>query len=111
MGQAVGDQDGAIQNPSTKGYYIENPETVFQQGGQSVQKHWAYDRDLTQDNWNKTKKTHCADGYRVGNHVGGDCKGVLQDRTEGFSGGSWLNVGLATIAILGAAVMFTRMRR
>jgi len=109
--QPIGDQDGNIQNTGTGQYYVQDHETVFQQDGRSVQKRWAYDRDLTQDVWNKTQKTHCADGFRVGNHVGNTCEGVLNNRTEGFEGGSWLSVGLATIAILGAAVAVTRLRK
>ena len=109
--QPVGDQDGGIQNTATGAYYVQNHESVFNQGGRSVQRRWAFDRDLTQDNWNKTEKTHCPDGYRKGNHAGGDCNGALQDRTEGFEGGSWLTVGLATAAILGTAVAITRMRK
>lgn len=108
--QPVGDQDGGIQNTATGSYYVPDPETVFKQDGRSVQKRWAYDRDLTQDNWNKAKKTHCADGYLIGNHVGGVCTGALQDRTEGFEG-SWVSAGLATLAVLATAVAFTRMRR
>jgi hypothetical protein len=109
--QAVGDQDGNIQNTATGGYYVQNPDTVFRQDGRAVQKRWAYDRDLTQDVWNKTPKTHCADGYRIGNHAGNRCEGALENRTEGFEGGSWLSVGLASLAVLGAAVAVTRMRR
>lgn len=114
--QPVGDQDGNIQNPSKKekgandGYYVQNPETVFQQDGRSVQKRWAFDRDLIQSDWDKAKKTHCPDGFLIGNHVGNKCEGALQNRTEGFEG-SWVSVGLATVAILGAAVAITRMRR
>lgn len=109
--QPVGDQDGNIKNAGTGQYYVQDHETVFQQDGRSVQKRWAFDRDLTQDVWNKTSKTHCADGFRIGNHAGNTCEGVLQDRTEGFSNGSWLTVGLATIAVLGAAVAVTRLRK
>jgi hypothetical protein len=109
--QAVGDQDGNIQNTATGGYYVQNPDTVFRQDGRAVQKRWAYDRDLTQDVWNKTPKTHCADGYRIGNHAGNRCEGALENRTEGFEGGSWLSVGLASLAVLGAALAVTRMRR
>lgn len=109
--QPVGDQDGNIQNTGTGQYYIQQPETVFQQDGRSVQRRWAYDRDLTQDVWNKTSKTHCADGYRIANHVGNRCEGALENRTEGFEGGSWLSVGLATAAVLGAAVALTRLRK
>ena len=114
--QEVGDQDGRIQNPDSKdspakGYYVQNPETVFQQNGRSYQKRWAYDRDLTQNEWKNAEKTHCADGYRIGNHADGNCNGALQSSAEGFSDGSWLTVGVATVAILGAAIAITRMRR
>jgi hypothetical protein len=109
--QPVGDQDGNIQNTGTGQYYVQDHETVFQQDGRSVQKRWAFDRDLTQDVWNKTLKTHCADGFRIGNHVGNTCTGVLNNRSEGFESGSWLSVGLATLAVLGAAVAVTRLRK
>jgi hypothetical protein len=109
--QPVGDQDGNIQNTGTGQYYVQDHETVFQQDGRSVQKRWAFDRDLTQDVWNKTLKTHCADGFRVGNHDGNTCTGALNNRSEGFTSGSWLSVGLATLAILGAAVAVTRLRK
>lgn len=108
--QPVGDQDGNIQNTGSGEYYVQDHETVFQQDGRSVQRRWAYDRDLTQDVWNKAPKTHCADGFRVGNHVGNRCEGALENRTEGFTG-SWLTVGLATVAVLGAAVAVTRLRK
>ena len=106
--QLVGDQDGRIQNEDTKGYYVQNPETVFQKDGRSYQKRWAYDGDLTQDNWNKAEKTHCADGSSKINHVDGKCDTPLISLIENFEG-SWVRVGLATAAVLGLAVAFTRL--
>jgi len=109
--QLVGDQDGSIQNKDTKGYYIQNPETAFQENGKFYQKRWAYDRDLTQNEWDNAEKTHCPDGYRKSNHAGGKCDGPLESTAEGFTDGSWFIVGLATVGILGVALAVTRMRR
>jgi hypothetical protein len=107
--QPVGDQDGNIQNATTGGYYIQNPETVFQKDGRAHQKRWVHSRDLTQEEWERETKTHCADGYLVDNHRDSNCANPLESTTEGFQG-SWMTAGLATVAVLGCAVLFMRMR-
>jgi hypothetical protein len=103
----VGDQDGLIKNPATQDYYVQNPDTVFKQNGRSYQKRWAHDRDITQDEWNKAEKTHCANGYLVDNHRDSNCANELESKAEGFQG-SWLNVGIATAAVLGVAILVQR---
>lgn len=109
--QPVGDQDGAIQNTATGAYYMPNPETVYKKDGRSYQKRWVHDRDLTQDDWNNAEKTHCADGYLVDNHRDSNCVNPLESTAEGFEIRSWLSVGLASVAVLGCAVMFMRIKR
>ena len=116
----VGDQDGNIQNPTTKDYYIqdyvEGDGTVTKEGNRSYQKRWAYDRDLTQDEWNKAEKTHCADGYRLDNHRDSNCENPLESRAEGFQRGegvlgfrkSWLTVSVATAIILVTALLLKK---
>ena len=108
----VGDQDGNIKNSATGDYYIQNPETVIKEGSRSYQKRWSHDRDLTQDEWNKAEKTHCADGYRLDNHRDSNCANPLESLSEGFDGfqRSWVSVGLATALILGIAVLAKRLR-
>lgn len=78
----VGDQDGRIQNPSTKAYYVENPETVI--GGK--QGRWIQESDLSQEAWKNAPKTHCADGYLLENHTDSDCTKALISTKQGFCG-------------------------
>jgi hypothetical protein len=110
----VGDQDGEIQNIATKDYYVFDKDTVIKRDNRSFQKRWAYDRDLTQKQWDKAKKTHCPNGYLKQNHANKDCSKDLLSRAEGFSGFQikpWINVGLLTAIILGSLVLIIRLRR
>ena len=108
----VGDQDGEIQNPATKEYYIHDKDSVYKRDGRSFQKRWAYDSDLTQRQWDKELKTHCSDGYLKQNHLNYDCSKRLTSRAEGFSvNNSWINVGLLTAIVLGSLVLVTRVTR
>ena len=108
----VGDQDGEIQNPATKDYYIHDKDSVYKRNGRSFQKRWAYDSDLTQRQWDKELKTHCSDGYLKQNHLNYDCSKRLTSRAEGFSvNNSWINVGLLTAIVLGSLVLVTRLTR
>jgi hypothetical protein len=112
--QEVGDQDGVIQNPATGDFYVEDKDSVRRENGRSYQSRWAYDSDLTQDQWNKEAKTHCPDGYRLENHIDSDCKNKLQSRNEGFvegKTGSWTAVALLTVAVVGSLVFFSKRRR
>ena len=106
----VGDQDGEIQNPATKDYYIHDKDSVYKRNGRSYQKRWAYESDLTQRQWDKELKTHCSDGYLKQNHVNYDCSKKLVSRAEGFADRSWINVGLLTAIVLGSLVLITRAR-
>jgi len=107
----VGDQDGEIQNPATKDYYVHDKDSVYKRDGRSFQKRWAYDSDLTQKQWDKELKTHCTDGYLKQNHLNYDCSKRLTSRAEGFVNNSWINVGLLTAIILGSLVLVTRVSR
>lgn len=108
----VGDQDGNIQNSATKDYYVSDWERVVQRNGRSYQKRWAFDSDLTQRQWDKEKKTHCPDGYRIENHTSKDCAKGLTSSREGFEiSRSWINVGLLTTVILGSLVLITRLSK
>ena len=107
----VGDQDGEIQNPATKDYYIHDKDSVYKRNGRSFQKRWAYDSDLTQRQWDKELKTHCSDGYLKQNHLNYDCSKRLTSRAEGFVNNSWINVGLLTAIVLGSLVLVTRLTR
>ena len=100
--QEVGDQDGVIRNPATGEYYVEDENSVYQRNGRSYQRRWAYDSDLPQDQWEKEKKTHCPNGYRVENHANYDCKQALQSRQEGFAGN---DSALASVGILAAVTL------
>jgi hypothetical protein len=113
--QEVGDQDGVIQNPATGDYYVEDKDSVYQRNGRSYQRRWAYDSDMAQDQWEKEKKTHCPDGYRVENHANYDCKMALQSRQEGFAAeanqaSSLVSVGLLALVTLGALAYFRLSR-
>ena len=105
--QPVGDQDGRIQNPSTKKSYIENPETVEMIKGRAHQRRWVKDTDITQAQWNSTPKTFCPDGYPKAYHKDRDCTKPVTKRDftppkEGFTGSLEipLAIGLATVATL-----------
>jgi hypothetical protein len=105
--QPVGDQDGNIQNPGSKKFYVDNPETVERVGRQSFQSRWVKDKDITQSQWEATPKVFCPDGYPKAYHEKGDCKKKITKRDftpprEGFTGsvGIPLAIGLGTIATL-----------
>jgi hypothetical protein len=103
----VGDQDGKIQNPATKAYYVENPQTVKQKDGRAVQGRWVQDAMLTKDQWEKTPKTHCPDGYPIKNHKDGKCENPLISMSmEGFTDGqaAW-TAGLLAAAALGTLLL------
>lgn len=57
----VGDARGKISDDDGTSW-ISNPETAFQQDGQTVQKRWVYNRDLTREQWNNASKTMNFDG-------------------------------------------------
>ena len=114
--QEVGDQDGVIQNPATGDYYVEDKDSVYKRNGRSYQRRWAYDSDLAQDQWEKEKKTHCPDGYRVENHANYNCKMALQSRKEGFAdeakqASALLSVGILAVVTLGALAYFRFAKR
>ena len=113
--EEVGDQDGRIKNPVPKGaYYVEDKDSVYQRDGRSYQRRWAYDSDLSQDQWEKEKKTHCPNGYRLENHANYDCKQALQSRQEGFAdqasqakqASALVSVGVLAVVTLGALAYF-----
>ena len=111
--QEVGDQDGVIQNPATGDYYVEDKDSAYQRNGRSYQRRWAYDSDLAQDQWEKEKKTHCPDGYRVENHANYNCKMALQSRKEGFAGNdsALVSVGLLAAVTLATLAYFRFAKR
>jgi hypothetical protein len=111
--QEVGDQDGVIQNPATGDYYVEDKDSVYKRNGRSYQRRWAYDSDLAQDQWEKEKKTHCPDGYRVENHANYNCKMALQSRKEGFAGNdsALVSVGLLAAVTLATLAYFRFAKR
>ncbi len=104
----VGDQDGNIQNPATKAYYIENPETVKKQGGVALQGRWVQDAMLTKDQWENTPKTHCPDGFPLKSHKDGKCENPLISMSmEGFrdtAQAAW-TAGLLAAAALGTLIL------
>ena len=89
---------------------------MTKEGNRSYQKRWSHDRDLTQDEWNKAEKTHCADGYRLDNHRDSNCENPLESTAEGFQRGegvlgfrkSWLTVSVATAIILVTALLLKK---
>lgn len=103
--QEVGDQDGVIQNPATGDYYVEDKDSVYQKNGRSYQRRWAYDSDMAQDQWEKEKKTHCPDGYRLENHANYDCKMALQSRKEGFADEAKKASALVSVGLLAAVTL------
>ena len=101
----VGDTAGSIQNPSTGKFYIENPETAYQQGGQTVQGRWVFERTLTRDAWENVPKTHCPDGYPKKNPQNGDCSEAIINRSiEAFTD-PLANRKVSTGILLGVAVV------
>jgi hypothetical protein len=83
--KSVGDQDGRIQNPATNAYYVENPESVIQKNGRPHQGRWVQDTNIDQTSWEKAPKTHCPNGFPIGNHRDRDCKKELQStQMDGF---------------------------
>jgi hypothetical protein len=100
----VGDQDGKIQNPSTKAYYVDNPETVVN----GKQGRWVQDSDLSQEDWKNAPKTHCPNGYLLANHRDSDCAKELISTKQGFCGQQEPGLGLSPhvkLAITAAAVI------
>ena len=101
----VGDQNGSIQGPNGS-YYIENPETAYQQNGRTVQGRWVFDTNLSKEEWEKVPKTHCPNGYPKKNHRNGNCKDVVENRSiEAFTSENSKKVG--TGILLGIAVVGT----
>jgi hypothetical protein len=84
--RVVGDQDGRIQNPDTKNYYVNDPETVYYVNGQPMQKRW--EQVDTAAEGDSSVKTHCPDGYPIRNHKDSLCDGKLLSKKENFCGGS-----------------------
>jgi len=66
----VGDMKGRIQDPETKQWWIETPQTAFRgEGGRMYQTRWVIDTKsdgtpitLTKAQWTKTKKIYNKDG-------------------------------------------------
>jgi hypothetical protein len=110
----VGDQDNSIQNPTTKNYYVENPEAVKMVGGVPFQKRWVQTGSLTQSQWEKAPKEFCPDGTSKKNHRAGDCK-LEVIGNEGFLGSwslpgdfvpdDWIQTVFAAAAIVGVAFL------
>jgi len=120
----VGDQDGQIQNPDTKNYYVENPETVYRVNGVPMQKRW--EQVDTASPGSTAVKTHCPDGYLIQNHAKSVCTGRLLSK-EGFCGGGgaagagagagaaahtpvWKTLVLAMVAGTGILVFLAKTR-
>jgi hypothetical protein len=115
VARPVGDQDGRIQNPDSKNYYVDDPGTVYRVNGQAMQKRWEQ-TDTATGGGDKSVKTHCPDGYLIRNHKNNVCTGALISRAEGFSGVSsetpaWKTLVLATVAGIGALVLYSALRK
>jgi hypothetical protein len=111
----VGDQNGFFQNFVTKGYFVENPDTVYCYNGTKpfngacigpgnypVQKRWVATSQLSQEAWEAAPKTHCPDGYPTRNHRDNDCKKELiskemKDKFEDYSGGDVKEIVVAAV--------------
>jgi hypothetical protein len=110
----VGDQDGGIQN-SDGAYYVDNPETVEKGSKPPLQGRWTPIGSLTREEWEKTPKTHCPDGYPIKNHRGSDCtREVINFNQEPFSGTSspealW-RVGLLAAAATGTLLLLHKFK-
>ena len=115
----VGDQDGKIQNPATKAFFVENPESVVQRNGRPHQARWVMDRPLDQASWEATPKLFCPNGFPKKNHKDNDCaKQLISTRMDGFQDygslteQSWTNAigysSLALLLILGGASVCLR---
>ena len=104
----VGDQDGKIQNPESKAYYVDTPETVVQKGGVPMQGRWIYDSNLTSDQYNAVPKTHCPDGFPKKSHKDSDCLKPLQsmkmDSFRDYESAHRVN-GLGKAVIISAVVL------
>ena len=125
--RVVGDQDGRIQNPDTKNYYVNDPETVYYVSGQPMQKRW--EQVDTAAEGDSSVKTHCPDGYPIRNHKDSLCESKLLSKKENFCGGGgdgdfcdgaqklrkdgWKQLALAMVAAAGLLVMIrvVHMRR
>lgn len=106
----VGDQDGRIQNPKSKKYYIENPDSVVKRNGKSYQSQWVQEEDMSQNDWEKVPKTFCPDGFAITSHSGGKCDGRLLSSmrsTEGFSDISESRVKGVVVMSVGFLLLFT----
>jgi len=124
VARPVGDQDGRIQNPDSKNYYVDDPGTVYRVNGQAMQKRWEQ-TDTATGGGDKSVKTHCPDGYLIRNHKNNVCTGALISRAEGFSSfasdphacfagektPAWKTLVLATVAGIGALVLYSALRK
>lgn len=110
----VGDQDGRIQNPDTKAYFMENHETVYMENGVPMQRRWEQDETAGSDA--NPVKTHCPDGYLIKNHEKGVCSGKLLSTKESFcSDAPGMDAGtrllvLTMVAGAGLLVLSTALR-
>lgn len=111
----VGDQDGRIQNPDTKAYFVENRETVYMDNGVPMQRRWEQDDRAVASQGTKPVKTHCPDGYLIKNHTDGKCDGKLLSTKEAFSSSEDLDketrlLVLTTVAGAGILVLIAALR-
>lgn len=106
----VGDQDNRLQNKDGA-YYVDNPETV-EKGTPNVQGRWMPTASMSREDWDKTPKTHCPDGYPVKNHRGGDCtRELTSSNPEGFGSPEGLRrVVLLAVAATGTLLLLHKFK-
>jgi hypothetical protein len=74
----VGDQDGNLQNPETGNHFTDEPDTL----NGNMQGRWTQVGSLDHASWINSNKTHCPDGYPVGNHTGNSCMGMITSKDQ-----------------------------
>lgn len=71
----VGDQSGRIEAPDRTPYIVDMPQSVLPG---SKQGRWVFEKWISEEEWQQTPKTFCADGYKPSQHDGNTCSGSLK---------------------------------
>lgn len=105
----VGDQDNRIQNPESKKFYVEDPDTVVYENGVPYQSRWIEDTSLTYEEWKSKEKTHCPNGLPKTAYQFDDCLRARKSVNEGFEP-SMIHKGIVCGLVIGAAFCIRLVR-
>lgn len=110
----LSNQNGVLQSKPTGPYYIQNPEQVQMINGKPHQGRWTFDRNISQEEWEKETKTRCPDGIPIKNHQNSNCKKkVISLSQEGFEDQNKINIQnyiLLGIALFGSVILIQKLK-